>query len=131
MRKAVVTNKSSAGDGPYSQAILSGGFAFVSGQGPLDPRSGEIVGKSITEQTQLTMENIRNIVEAAGCTMDDVVKINVFLAKMSDFQAFNKVYEHFFGRPMPARSCVEAGLGGILVEIDAIAKLPDEINAGR
>lgn len=126
MRKAVFTDGASKGDGPYSQAIVSGGFAFVSGQGPLEPRTGAIIGTTIEEQARVTMDNIKGILEAAGCTMDDVVKVTVFLERMSDFGAFNGVYRTYFNEPMPARTCVQAGLDDILVEIDAIAKLPDQ-----
>jgi len=125
MRKAVYTDGASKGDGPYSQAILSGGFAFVSGQGPLDSQTGSVIGTTIEEQTKVTMDNIKGILEAAGCTMEDVVKINVFLERMSDFDAFNSVYRTYFDDPMPARTCVQAGLSDILVEIDAMAKLPE------
>jgi len=124
MRKAISTSEASAGNGPYSQAIVAGDFVYVSGQGPLDPQTGDIVGNTIEEQTELTLNNIRSILKAAGCTMDDVVKVNVFLADIKDFDRFNSVYIQFFNRPMPARTCVEAGLDDILVEIDAIALLP-------
>lgn len=126
MRKAVTTNKSSAGNGPYSQGIVANGFLFVSGQGPLDPETGAVIGETIEQQTRLTMDNVQNIVEAAGCSMDDVVQVTVYLARMSDFHAFNKMYEQFFNRPMPARTCVEAVLDDILIEIDAIAALPNQ-----
>ena len=124
MRKAIQTSQASTGDGPYSQGIIAGDFVYVSGQGPLDPQTGDIIGSTIEEQTELTLANIQNILEAAGCTMEDVVKINVFLASLKDFERFNSVYVQFFNQPMPARTCVEAGLGNIMVEIDAIALLP-------
>ncbi|WP_409344849.1 RidA family protein [Paenibacillus sp. MBLB4367] len=125
MRKAVYTEGSSKGDGPYSQGIVSGGFVWVSGQGPLDPKTGAVVGGTIEEQARLTMDNIKGIVEAAGSTMDEVVKITVYLERMSDFAAFNRVYQEYFSQPFPARTCVQAGLDDILVEIDAVAKIPD------
>lgn len=123
MRKAVATNRASAGDGPYSQAIVMGGFLFVSGQGPLDG-DGNVVGETIEEQAQVTMNNLKVIVEAGGCTMDDVCKVGVFLTDMRHFARFNAVYETYFNAPLPARTCVECGLDGILVEIDAIAGIP-------
>lgn len=126
MRTAVTTGKSSVGTGPYSQGVIANGFLFVSGQGPFDPQNGEILGDTIEEQARLTMQNVQNIVEAAGCTMDDVVQVSVFLEHISDFNAFNKVYQEFFSRPMPARTCLEAGLDNILVEIDAIAAIPNQ-----
>jgi 2-iminobutanoate/2-iminopropanoate deaminase len=123
MRVPVVAPRASKGDGPYSQGIVAGGFVFVSGQGPLDPETGEIRGESIEEQADLTLRNIQHIVEAAGSSLDDVVKVTVYLAEMSDFNRFNEVYKRYFSAPMPARSCVEAGLDNILVEIDAIASI--------
>lgn len=126
MRKAIQTSAASSGDGPYSQAIIARGSIYVSGQGPLDPQSNAIVGSTIEEQTRQTMENIKNILASGGCTMDDVVKMNVFLANLQDFKRFNEVYASYFTQPMPARTCVEAGLDNILVEIDAIAFLPRE-----
>ena len=123
--------RSLSGDGPYSQGIIAGDFVYVSGQGPLDPQTGDIVGSTIEEQTELTLANIQNILEAAGCTMEDVVKINVFLASLKDFERFNSVYVQFFNQPMPARTCVEAGLGNIMVEIDAIALLPVKERNGQ
>jgi 2-iminobutanoate/2-iminopropanoate deaminase len=124
MRKAVRTSKASAGDGPYSQAIVSGGFVFVSGQGPLD-LEGRVVGDTIEEQTALTLSNIERILQAAGCSMDDLVKVNVILADISEFSRFNAVYRTYFQEPMPARTCFEGGLDQIRVEIDAIAKSRD------
>lgn len=122
MRKAVRTSRASQGSGPYSQGIASGEWVFVSGQGPLDPETGRVEGETIEEQAELTLNNVRKIVEAAGCTMDDVVKVTVYLQRMSDFARFNSVYVQFFDQPLPARTCVGAELDGILVEIDAIAR---------
>jgi 2-iminobutanoate/2-iminopropanoate deaminase len=124
MRKAVETLNASKGDGPYSQAITSGGFLYISGQGPLDSQTGEILGKEIEEQTQFTMNNIIQILNAAQCTTDDVVKVTVILADMSLFERFNSIYKGFFKTPYPARTCFSGGLDNILVEIDVIAKLP-------
>jgi 2-iminobutanoate/2-iminopropanoate deaminase len=124
MRKAVRTGEAYAGDGPYSQAIVSGGFVFVSGQGPLD-LEGRVVGDTIEEQTDLTLRNIERILESAECSMDDVVKVNVILADINDFTRFNAVYRTHFQEPMPARTCFEGGLDQILVEIDVIAKTRD------
>ncbi len=125
MRNAVLTNKASAGEGPYSQAIISRGYVYVSGQGPLDPETDAILGTTIEEQAEHTMQNIKHIVESAGSSMDDVVKVCVYLASMKDFERFNSVYQRFFSHPMPARTCIEAGLGDIMVEIDAIAEIPN------
>ncbi|BBI36528.1 RidA family protein [Cohnella abietis] len=126
MRKAVRTAEASTGNGPYSQAIIAQGLLYVSGQGPLDPQTGEITGETIEEQAELTLSNIQHILNAAGCTMEHVVKVNVFLADLQDYDRFNETYMSFFSQPMPARTLVEAGLDRIKVEIDAIAVLPTE-----
>lgn len=124
MKKEIVASSASVGNGPYSQGIAAGNLVFVSGQGPLDPHTGEIVGSTIEEQTDLTLRNVEQILAAAGCSMDDVVRVTVFLADLQAFNRFNSVYKRFFGKPYPSRTCVEAGLDGILVEIDAIAMIP-------
>jgi len=110
--------------GAYSPGLRVGDFIFVSGQGPLDPESGQVVGTTIEEQTRQTLSNIQAILEAAGAAMDDCVKVTVHLKDINDFARFNKVYETFFGDPKPTRTTVQSGLEGILVEIDAIAYKP-------
>ncbi|THF84498.1 Rid family detoxifying hydrolase [Cohnella fermenti] len=120
MRREVNAKEASIGSGPYSQAIKAANMLFVSGQGPLDER-GAIVAGDIEAEARLTMDNIKAIVEAGGFAMDDVVKVGVYLADLADFDRFNAVYTTYFKGPYPARTCVEAGLDGIKVEIDAIA----------
>jgi 2-iminobutanoate/2-iminopropanoate deaminase len=129
MRKAVTAQGVSPGDGPYSQGIVGRELVFVSGQGPLD-REGAVRGETIEEQARLTLDNVRGILEAAGCTMDDVLKVNVILADMAHFERFNAVYRTYFREPMPARTCFGGALDGILVEIDAIAQLPEGRTGG-
>lgn len=124
MRQAVETSHASKGDGPYAQAIVSRGLVYVSGQGPLD-RDGRIVGNTIEEQAKLTLDNVRLILQAAGCSMDNVTKVNVILADMADFERFNAVYRGYFASPYPARTCFGGQLDGILVEIDVVAALPE------
>ncbi|MFC5701609.1 Rid family detoxifying hydrolase [Cohnella faecalis] len=119
MRQAVRTKDASIGSGPYSQGIKAGNMLFVSGQGPLDA-NGAILSGDIEAEARLTMDNVREIVEAGGFTMNDVVKVGVYLASLADFDRFNAVYKTYFNEPYPARTCVEAGLDGIKVEIDAI-----------
>lgn len=119
MRQAVRTKDASIGSGPYSQGIKTGNMLFVSGQGPLDA-NGAILSGDIEAEARLTMDNVRAIVEAGGFTMNDVVKVGVYLASLKDFDRFNEVYKTYFNEPYPARTCVEAGLDGIKVEIDAI-----------
>jgi 2-iminobutanoate/2-iminopropanoate deaminase len=108
--------------GAYSPGIRVGRQVFVSGQGPLKRGTTEIVGTTIEEQTRHTLENIKAILEAADCTMDDCVKVTAYLKRMADFDRYNTVYKTFFNDPLPTRTTVQAELwGGILVEIDAIA----------
>lgn len=103
--KKITTDKAPAAIGPYSQGIIANGFLFASGQIPIDPPTGEIKGENITEQAELVMKNIGEILQAAGVTYEDVVKTTCFLADMADFGAFNAVYEKYF-TGKPARSCV-------------------------
>ena len=122
-KKVVFTKNAPEPIGPYSQAVLSGEFVFVSGQIPLDPKTSKIVEGGIKEQTVQVLENIKHVLESVDLTLDDVVKTSVFLADLGDFQAFNKVYAKYFVQNPPARTTVQAGLiAGVLVEIDAVAK---------
>jgi 2-iminobutanoate/2-iminopropanoate deaminase len=109
--------------GPYSQARMVDGILYVAGQGPLDV-GGRVRGDTLEEQARATLDNLKAIVEAAGGNLSDVVKVNVYLADMSDWPPFNDVYREYFQKPFPARTAVQAGLRGIMVEVDAIAHLP-------
>lgn len=112
-----------ASTGAYSAGVLIDGWLHVSGQGPLDLKTGEVVHGTIEAETQLTMEHIGKILNAAGFGFDDVVKCTCHLADIRDFDAFNRVYSGFFQGVLPARTTVQSGLGdGIKVEIDAVAK---------
>lgn len=105
MLRKIATDRAPAAIGPYSQGIVANGFLFASGQIPIDPATGGIKGENITEQAELVMRNIGEILKEAGITYENVVKTTCFLADMADFGAFNAVYEKYFtGRP--ARSCV-------------------------
>jgi 2-iminobutanoate/2-iminopropanoate deaminase len=120
----IETKNAPAAIGPYSQAVVSGGFLFASGQIALSPETGEVVGATVEEQAEQCCRNIRGILEARGLSFDSVVKTTCFLADMGDFAAFNAVYgDYFTGKP--ARSCVAAaGLPkGVLCEIEIIAEL--------
>ncbi len=110
--------------GAYSQGMRAGDFIFVSGQGPLDPHSGDICGGNIEEQTARTLGNIKAILEAGGASMADVVKVTAHLSDLSLFERYNRVYASYFPDPKPARTTVGSQLLGILVEIDAIAYVP-------
>lgn len=113
--------------GPYTPAILAGGFVFVSGQTPEKPGSSEVVKGDIKVQTRQVMENIKGILEAAGCSMDDVVKVSAHLAQMKDFSGYNEVYKEFFPEPYPARTTVQSVLPDeqALIEVEVIAIKPD------
>jgi 2-iminobutanoate/2-iminopropanoate deaminase len=124
MPKQQISTRSGASPvGPYSQGLRVGDFVFVSGQGPLDPKTGQIVGKNIEEQTARVLENIKAILEAGGATMADVVKANAHLSDMTLFDRYNKVYVTYFPDPKPTRTTVgsQLPLKGILIEIDVIA----------
>ena len=107
--------------GAYSQGLRAGDFVFVSGQGPLDPKTGKVVGDTIEEQTARVLENIKAILEAGDASMADVVKVSAHLSDMSLFDRYNRVYASYFPDPKPTRTTVGSQLPGILVEIDAIA----------
>ena len=122
--KKVSTANAPSAIGPYSQAIILGNMLFTSGQIPLDPVSGEMVGKDITEQTEQVMKNLSAVLEAADTCFAKAVKTTCFLANMSDFAAFNAVYGKYFTEK-PARSCVAVKElpKGALVEVEVIATL--------
>jgi 2-iminobutanoate/2-iminopropanoate deaminase len=122
--KAIHTEKAPAAIGPYSQAIDSGaGLVFVSGQLPIDPATGAFPEGGVKEQTRQSLTNAGSILEAAGLSLQQVVKTTVFLADMADFAAMNEVYAQFFSAPFPARSAVAVKTlpKGALVEIECIA----------
>ena len=123
MKNVISTTNAPAAIGPYSQAIDCGAFLVTSGQVPFDPATGVIVEGGIEEQTRQSLNNVKAILEAAGLTMDNVVKSTVFLQNMGDFAAMNAVYAEFFTEGQyPARSAVEVAAlpKGALVEIETI-----------
>ena len=124
MRKAIVTEKGPKPVGPYSQAIVEGDFIFVSGQGPIDPGTGSLELGDARAETKRVFENIKAILQAAGSSLDQVMKCNVYLRDIKDFAAMNEVYATYFSAPFPARTTIQAGAlpGGIAVEIECIAK---------
>ena len=123
MNQIVHTANAPAAIGPYSQAVQAGNLLFVSGQIPVDPATGVFAGEDITTQTRQSLTNVKNILEAAGYALTDVVKTTVLLADMGDFAAMNAVYSEFFTANCPARACfaVKALPKGALVEIEAVA----------
>lgn len=124
MRTPVLTDRAPKPVGPYSQAIVSGDLIFVSGQGPLDPATGKYTPADVRAETRRTLENVKAILEAAGSSLDKVVKCNVYLRDIKDFAAMNEVYATFFSGPAPARTTIQAGALplGISVEIECIAR---------
>jgi 2-iminobutanoate/2-iminopropanoate deaminase len=129
MPKQQITTKSGAAPvGPYSQGLRVGDFIFVSGQGPLDPDNGKIVGETIEEQTARVLDNIKAILAAGGATMSDVVKANAHLSDITLFERYNRVYATYFPDPKPTRTTVgsQLPLKGILVEIEVIAYVGKE-----
>ena len=123
MSEKIQTNKAPAAIGPYSQAVVVGNLIFTSGQIPLNPETGVLEGKDITEQTHRVCKNLEAVVTAAGSSLQNAVKTVCFLANMSDFAAFNEVYGSYF-TGKPARSCVAAKAlpKGVLVEVEAVAE---------
>lgn len=119
----VATDKAPKAIGPYSQAIVTDDTVYTAGQVALDPKTGELVGPAVAEQTEQVFKNLTAVLAAAGSSLGQVVKTTVYLADMADFAAMNEVYARHFGGHRPARSTVQAaGLPkGARVEIDAIA----------
>jgi 2-iminobutanoate/2-iminopropanoate deaminase len=123
MKDIVLTDRGPKPIGPYSQAIRANGFLYVSGQVALDPKTGELTGTDIRQQTQRTLENLKGILEAAGSNLHHVVKTTVFLKDMNDFAAMNEVYAKYFTLAPPARSTVQVARlpKDALVEIEVVA----------
>ncbi|MCD8350424.1 MAG: RidA family protein [Planctomycetaceae bacterium] len=119
----ISTDKAPSAIGPYSQAIQAGNVVYTSGQIPLDPATMAFVGDDIKTQTRQSLENVKAILAAAGCGLQDVVKTTCFLSDMNNFAAFNEVYSEFFPGDAPARSCVEVARlpKDALVEVEAVA----------
>ena len=123
MKQVIQTNNAPQAIGPYSQAIMANDTLYVSGQIPVIPATGVIVSDQVEEQARQVMENVKAVVEAAGLTLDHVVKTNVFIKNMDDFAKINAVYSEYFKENCPARACVEVARlpKDVLLEKDAIA----------
>jgi len=124
-KKVFETDKAAVLGGPYSQAVIHNGLIYISGQGPIDPQTNELTLGTVEQEAQLTLENIRIILEEAGSSLDKVLQVTVFLLDMKEYGRFNEVYRRYFQKDLPARTCVQAGKlpFGIRVEIDAIAAM--------
>jgi len=121
-KELMATDTAPAAIGPYSQAVKAGEFIFVSGQLPIDPETGKLVGDNIKDQTRQSLENIKNILEAAGSSLDRIVKTVVFIKDMTDFGEMNEVYGSYLQQSLPARACVQVAKlpMDVKVEIEAI-----------
>jgi 2-iminobutanoate/2-iminopropanoate deaminase len=125
MKRIVATSGAPKAVGPYSQAVVAGGFVFCCGQGPLDPATNQVTGDDTPAQTEQVLKNLAAVLEASGSSLAQVVKTTVYLKDLSDFKKMNEVYSRFFPTEPPARATIEAAKLPLdtLVEIDAIAVL--------
>ena len=123
MKKIISTDKAPAAVGPYSQAVRAGSMLFTAGQIPLDPQSGQIVSQDVGEQTRRVLENLSEVLRAAGLSFGNVVKTTVFLTDLADFQTMNEIYATYFRDQPPARSTVQVSAlpKGARVEIELVA----------
>ena len=122
-KKALETNKAAIPGGPYSQAIIYNGIIYLSGQGPIDSQTNQVVHGTIEQETELSMENIRIILEESGSSLSKVLQINAYLLNIREYGRFNEVYKRYFPKEPPARTCIQAARlpFDIRVEISAIA----------
>ncbi len=123
--KVVNTNKAPAAIGPYSQAVIANGMLYASGQIPLVPETGEIIDGGVAEQTKQVLDNLRELVVAAGSSLASVVKVTIYITDMQQFATVNQIYDTYFAEPYPARACVQVSAlpKGVEVEMDAIVQL--------
>ena len=119
-RETITAGNAPEPAGPYSHAVVAGGFVYVSGQGPVRPETGGMPD-SFEEQVRQTLNNLKSILEAAGSGLDHVVKINAYITDLTRFSEFNEVYKEFFQNAPPARTTVATALLGMLVEVDCVA----------
>lgn len=124
MRKTVIAEKAPKPAGPYSHAVVADGFVYVSGQGPIEPETGTIPD-AFDEQVRQAFKNVQTILEAAGSSFGEVVKVNAYVTDLTRFGEFNEVYGEFFQQDPPARTTVGASLLGFLVEVDCVARVGD------
>jgi 2-iminobutanoate/2-iminopropanoate deaminase len=122
--KEIITNKAPAAIGPYSQAVVTGNMIYTSGQIPVNPQTGEIPDGAVNQANQV-FTNIKNLLESAGTSIENIVKTTVFIKNMDDFAKINEVYEKYFTKPYPARSCVEVARlpKQVLIEVEVIAEM--------
>ncbi|KAK3656568.1 hypothetical protein LTR56_002916 [Elasticomyces elasticus] len=126
-KRVVLTDKAPAPrEGVLNQAIVAGGTVYCSGQIAVDPATGKVVEGGVKEHTHQIIKNLTAVLEAAGTSIDNVVKVNIFIADIKDFNAMNEVYMQYWGETKPARSCIQAQppVAGLPVEIECIAVMP-------
>ena len=119
-RETITAGNAPEPAGPYSHAVVANGFVYISGQGPIQPETGEMPD-SFEDQVRLTLNNVKTILEAAGSGLDQVVKVNAYITDLTRFAEFNQVYREFFQDAPPARTTVATALLGMLVEVDCVA----------
>lgn len=124
-KKTISTQSAPQAIGPYSQAVLCDGWLYCSGQVALDPDTGSMIVGGVESQARQALQNLGAVLEEAGCTFSDVIKVSVFLKDLEDFVVVNEVYGQFFSAPFPARACVEVARlpKDALVELDCVAKV--------
>lgn len=122
-KKAFETDKAAVLGGPYSQAVIYDGMIYISGQGPIDPRTDKVTHGTIEQEAEITMENVQIILEEAGSSLDKLLQVRVYLLDIKDYGRFNDVYGSYFLKEPPARTCIQAGKlpFGVRVELDAVA----------
>ena len=129
MRKEIISTRTAPeAVGPYSQAVKAGNLLYLSGQLPINPSSGQLIGDGVTKQTRQCLQNLKSVLTAAGSDLENVLKVSVFLKDLSDFNAMNKAYSQFFSADQPARCCVQVAKLPLnaRVEIEAVALIcPD------
>ena len=124
--REVTTSEAPGGSGPFSQAIIEDGKIYTAGQGGVDPETGEIVDGGIVPETEQVLQNIEKILEAAGASLNDVIKVNIYLTNIEDYDELNEAYGEFFDSPYPARSVVEVSdlPIDIRIEVETVARVP-------
>lgn len=132
-KKIIFSNRAPQPKGPYSQAVSHRGVLYISGQIPVDTRTGKVVRGSIEEETDAVLRCLQAIIEDAGAGMEDVLKTTCYLADLGDFDRFNRVYKNYFFKDPPARTTVQAGALplNVQIEIDAVAALPYQVQRHR
>jgi len=126
MKKIFLSDRMPAPKGPYSQAVIHNDVLYISGQIPLRHETGNIVRGTIEEETEIVLENLKVIIEDAGATLDDVLKVTCYMADIDDFERFNAIYKRFFSHRPPARTTIQAARlpFDVQIEVDAIVAVP-------